>query len=264
MQNKYLLYLDILGFSELVATDPTRVDVVYKIIDTLNVHSHYAFKTIVFSDTILVYNEVDPVKPYDHQYVVMYSIEFAQDLLYRFVGRDLYFRGSLSFGPFKHYKLENIECFYGHGFTDAYNGEKEIPATGLFVHASASKYNKTFPVAKFSRDYSFAYLNRSLDSLFNRYGRYSDGNFPIENAVLFENQDYPWYIAKDIVMLKDMHAKMIGHPDPQVRAKFLATWQLYRQRYPEFLAALEATKFSFDTICPGYDWSEAEKRVYED
>jgi hypothetical protein len=247
-----------------VATDPSRVEVIYEIIDTLHVHGHYAFKTIVFSDTILVYNEIDPANPDEHHYIVMYSIEFAQDLLYRFIGKGLYFRGSLSFGPFKHYHLKNIDCFYGPALIDAYLGEKEIPATGLFLHESVLKYNRIFPVAKFSGDYSFAYLNRSLDSLFNNYGPYNGGNFPIENAYLFEEQDFPWSIAKDIVMLKDMHSKMTGHPDPLVRAKFLTTWQMYRQRYPDFLQALEVNKFSFDTVCPGYDWSEAEKLVYED
>jgi hypothetical protein len=264
MQEKHILYLDILGFSQLVATDPARVDLIYKIIDTLNVHRHNVFETIVFSDTILVYNKHDPVSADDHSYLVMYSIEFAKDLLYRLIGKEIYFRGSLSFGPFRHYKLKNIDCFYGPALIEAYIGEKEILAVGLFVHRSASKHNDIFPVAKFSSNYSFVYLNQSLDYLFRSFGQYSDGGFPIEDAYLFEDMDMPWLVAKDIVMLKDIHSKMTEHPDPKVRAKFLATWQMYRQRYPDFLQALEANKFSFDTVCPGYDWSEAEKRAYED
>jgi hypothetical protein len=193
----------------------------------------------------------------------MFAIEFAQDLLYRFIGKELYFSGSLSFGSFRHYELNNISCFYGPALIEAYRGVKKTPAVGLFIHSSALKHNDIFHVTKFSADYSFVYLNQSLDSLFHHFGHYNEGGFPIEDANLFEGLDMAWVIAYDIVMLKDIHNKMTGHPDPGVRAKFLATWQMYHQRYPNFLQALAVNKFSFDTVCPDYDWSEAEKRVYE-
>ena len=89
MKNKYLLYLDILGFSQLVEHSPKTIREIYKIIDSLNVHTHDVFHTIVFSDTILVYNKVAPGSRDDHEYLVMNSIEFAQDLLYRFIGCGL-------------------------------------------------------------------------------------------------------------------------------------------------------------------------------
>jgi len=77
---KKLLYIDILGFSNLVEEKPRKINMLYRIINFLTVHSHYAFKTIVFFDTSIVYNRKDPVSDYDRNYLVMYACEFAQDL----------------------------------------------------------------------------------------------------------------------------------------------------------------------------------------
>jgi len=54
--NRFLLYIDILGFTDMTNNEPRKVARVYSILDELNVHKHNSFKTIVFSDTILVYN----------------------------------------------------------------------------------------------------------------------------------------------------------------------------------------------------------------
>lgn len=264
MNNKYLLYIDILGFTNIVAENHERVEQIYKIIDSLNVHTHDVFETIVFSDTILVYNKIEPVTSADHSYMVMFSIEFAQDLLYRFIGKELYFRGSLTYGPFDHYKLKNINCFYGPALIQSYLAEKELPAMGLFLHSSALKYNEIFKVGKFTNNYSFVYLNQSLDDLFNDFGSYEMGGFPIKDARLFEDLDLPWNTAKDIIMLKDIHSKMNNHKDPKVRAKFLATWQMFKHRYPSFLNALEEAEFSLEAVCPGCNWTEPLKRIYEE
>jgi hypothetical protein len=94
MDERFLLYIDILGFSELVKT-PERVAELYKIINYLNVHRHDVFTTIIFSDTILVYNNKHAAGLREVQYLIMYLCEFAQDLFYRLIGRDIHFRGYL-------------------------------------------------------------------------------------------------------------------------------------------------------------------------
>lgn len=53
------LYIDILGFSEMVQKQPCKIEKIFQIIDRLSVYKHYAFETIVFSDTILVFNKKD-------------------------------------------------------------------------------------------------------------------------------------------------------------------------------------------------------------
>lgn len=93
---KYLLYIDILGFTDLVQSHNSKIEYLYKVIDSLNVHQHDAFETIVFSDTILVFNKVAPTTEHEHQYLVMYSCEFAQDLFYRCVSLGIQFRAIFS------------------------------------------------------------------------------------------------------------------------------------------------------------------------
>jgi len=100
MDEKLLLYLDILGFSELVSKS-AKVQELYSIVDKLNVFSHKPqFECIVFSDTMLVYNSV-PLSQNDRSTAVMWMCEFAQDLFYRLIGRDLYFRALLTEGQFE-------------------------------------------------------------------------------------------------------------------------------------------------------------------
>ena len=75
--DRFLLYIDILGFSEMTNNEPRKVARVYSILDELNVHRHNSFKTIVFSDTVLVYNPDLAETDEERQYLVWYLIEFA-------------------------------------------------------------------------------------------------------------------------------------------------------------------------------------------
>ena len=78
---KLLLYIDILGFSDLVKRGGA-VDDLYQTIDGLNVHQHQSFNTIVFSDTILVYNNVHPIDVSKYRIAVMYMCEFARKICF--------------------------------------------------------------------------------------------------------------------------------------------------------------------------------------
>ena len=73
--NKYLLYIDILGFSDMVKNDYGKITKLFDYINNLNVHRHGAFQTIVFSDTILIFNKENPISIDDHEYFVMFSID---------------------------------------------------------------------------------------------------------------------------------------------------------------------------------------------
>jgi hypothetical protein len=259
MKARYLLYIDILGFSNLVRADPQRVQELYKTLDELNVHQHEAFTTIVFSDTVLVYNRSEPISNHDHEYLVMYACEFVQDLLYRTIGRGLYLRAVLLYGEFEHKRLDHLESFFGEALIDAYGLEKCIPSTGLFIHASAAGYNKIFPVARFSDDLSFAFLNQTLQ----RLQEFSGGEYPIpaDASWVLVDTDMIWHLAFDVRMLQEIHDNMRNHSDPRVRGKFLATWDFFMQAYPNLLGTLVESNFSLLAISPDVDWSEAVKRV---
>src|ERR1039457_5888675 len=89
-EERFLLHIDILNFGNLIA-QKGKVEELYEIINKLHVHRHDVFTTIIFSDTILVYNKSHARGLEDVRYLVMYLCEFAQDLFYRLIGRDIHF-----------------------------------------------------------------------------------------------------------------------------------------------------------------------------
>ena len=111
MKDRCLLYIDILGFADLVSESNARIQDLYEIIASLHVHDHPSFKAIIFSDTILVYNVEGDDTRRDRSYLVMYLCEFAQDLQRRLTEKDIFFRGVSVRGYFTHYELNQIPCF---------------------------------------------------------------------------------------------------------------------------------------------------------
>jgi hypothetical protein len=250
MINKYLLYIDILGFGELVEQDPKAIDEIYSIVDSLNVHRHDAFTTIVFSDTILVYNKNDPSQRYEHSYYVMFACEFAQDLLHRFVAKDRFFRAILTYGAFDHYRLENTECFYGPALVSSYKKEKMIQSHGLFIDNNCNRYNDVFNTAQYDTSLRFVYLTQALD----RFSYFAQDGLPID-ASLIDDTDEAYVLMPEIRHLQDIYWLMHKHPDPRVRVKHLAAWHFYRSKYQVIVDELERNKFRPESISPKYDWS---------
>jgi hypothetical protein len=128
----YLLYVDVLGFSALVEKGGD-VGGLCSIIDSLDAHNPGAFDTVVFSDAALVYATVRPRNLSTRRHLVMYLCEFAQDLFYRLVGKDLHFRAYLARGAFSHGRLENVVAFHGEALARARRHESDIQCTGLFI-----------------------------------------------------------------------------------------------------------------------------------
>ncbi|ACV64405.1 conserved hypothetical protein [Desulfofarcimen acetoxidans DSM 771] len=258
MINKYLLYIDILGFSNLVKNDYTKIDKIYKLINSLNVHKHYAFNTIVFSDTILVYNSKEPRSEEEHKYLVMYAVEFAQDLWFRTVGKEIFFRGILRYGPFNHNKLSHIDAFYGDALIESYLKEKDLNCCGLFIDNSCIKYNDIFPTLKYDKNLNYVFYLQSLERLMLN----TDGNLSTDPFFLNSTYDY-WSILWDLRYLRDINNLMTNHPEPKVRSKYLITWHIYRARYRKILDLLEQADFNPLVICNEYDWSEMEESFSE-
>ena len=246
-RKKYLLYIDLLGFSDIVRKDWEKAEKVFSVIDSLNVHSHNAFHVVAFSDTILVYNHTDPNDAESHNYIVWYLIEFVEDLHHRLVGQNLYFRAIILYGDFKRYKLKNVDCFYGTALIDAYERHKIIPSIGLFIDSACNHYNSYFRTAEFGNNLHFIYLTRSLESLYQD----CSGIFPVEDLSI--DDGYP-YLVWEIKFLCEIHKKMRIHPDPNVRTKFLTVWDFYKRRYPHILSQLEKNSFNLKLISKNHDW----------
>lgn len=251
MSDKFLLYIDILGFAEMTKREPRKVARIYSILDQLNVHRHKAFNTIVFSDTVLVYNPQDAQSEEEKNYLVWYLIEFVEDLHHRLTGQDIYFRAILTKGSFLHYELSNISCFYGEALVKAYLKEKDIPSLGLFIDHECNKHNKYFRTSAYDDSVSFVYLNRSLETL----NTLSAGAYPLNYDNLSTETPYtPWQVR----FLRDVYEKMRGHPSPAVRVKFLNAWDFYAKRYPNMLHALTQNNFSLESLARPGAWAESE------
>ncbi|MBD9463895.1 hypothetical protein [Pseudomonas sp. Pdm06] len=256
--SRFLLYIDILGFSEMTRAEPRKVARVYSILDTLNAHHQTNFSTIVFSDTILVYNTADADTDPVREDCVWLLTEFAEDLHHRLTGQDIYFRAVLVEGDFTHYRLDNVECFFGGALIDAYNAEKGIPSLGLFMSTECLKYNRFFRTASFSDNFEFVYLNRSLEDLNN----FSRGSYPFDPKL--PGDDYAPNVPWQVRFLKDIHHQMRSHKSPLVRVKFLTAWDFYYKRYPEMLQALVEQHFDLSALGPIGQWKDLEAAMEKD
>ena len=257
MREHLLLYLDILGFSELVRT-PRRVMQMYRIINSLNVHRHTAFRAIVFSDTLLVYSKLDTRDAGTRDYSVMFLCEFARDLLHRTAGRNFYFRGLVTHGHFHHEQMRNLDAFFGSGLVEAFRYETTIKCTGLFIDDYCNRSNNVFKTRPYSPNCSFVYLTQALGRLCRARGN----RFPAPGELIADT-DAEFGLIWEIAMLADVHRKMLSHSSPDVRAKFLATWSYYEQEYPELMKALEEGRFE-PTAVVAYDWALAQKAFRRD
>ena len=254
MKDKFLLYIDMLAFSELVRKRGA-VKKLYKVIDTLNVHKHDQFKTIVFSDTILVYNQFEPQSDEDVNYILMFLCEFAQDLFYRLIGKDMHFRAYIAHGDFAHYDLQNIECFYGMPLVEAHQHTKEIQCTGLFMEKGLVRDSDIFKTAPYDDKCHFVHLMQDLDHI-----RFKENEYPID-PILIESMGMEYLIAYDFTYLKNIYQHMQSSSiAPHVRVKYGSTWQMIGRRHRGLMMALERSNFDPQAICK-MGWSEAMRRV---
>ncbi len=258
MKEKFLLYIDILGFSQLINHEE-RTRELYQIIDILNVHKHNVFQPIVFSDTILVYNRKAPIDDDAAKYIVTYATEFAEDLHYRLIGKDLYFRAMLTFGAFDHYHLKNTECFFGQALVRAYKAEKHAPITGLLIDKKCHPLLRFFESEQFDENWHFVYLERTFKNLVD----IACGSLPIHREIYCQGESVP-YLLWALKYTSNIYYQMRNHPYPLVRTKFLTTWDFYHRRYGFILDALVATNFSPEPLCPEYDWGPEVTRFNEE
>lgn len=213
----------------------------------------------MFSDTILVYNDFELRTDHDHEYAVMFSCEFAQDLASRLVGKNVFFRAILEYGDFSHESLENVQSFFGTALVGAYSREKQIQAVGLFATDSCIARNQVFPSERFSDGLHFVFLHQSLQRLQEN----TRGSLPSDPLFVVDTDDYH-DILWDLSFLASLFKNMREHPDQRVRGKHLATYDLYRRKYPELLAAFEASQFQPECICPKVDWSSRKARFRDE
>ena len=258
MPERFLLYVDVLGFAELSASEPRRVDDLFEIIASLNLFKHEGFAATAFSDTVLVHEAAELSGDYDRHYVVMYLCEFFKDLLHRTAGRQLSFRAVLTAGEFEHYRLNDVPFFYGPALIRAYGAEKRLPVTGLLMDHTCEKYSDIFSTRPFDQDWHFTFVTQALDEYEDTYG----GMTPLPVEVL-DSTDLCWLLGPELEILAHSAKLARDHDDPRVRSKHLLTLDQYRQRYPGVFASLEREGFQMEAVNPEHDWTPVRERMRE-
>lgn len=248
MPEKYLLYIDILGFSDLVKNDYGKIIKLFKSINDLNVHRHEAFQTIVFSDTILIFNLDAPQTKHDHEYIVMFACEFVQDLMCQSVDLEIQFRAILTYGEFSYEHLSNIEAYHGMALVNAYNKEKEVNGIGLFIDKRILEYNTIFKTTPFDKDLDFVYVTQSLESLRSFYDDTPIPSSLVDEALMFP--DVEW----ETKMLQTLKKNIDNQAVSKIRGKYLQTYHLYKKRYGKIIEAFEKNNFDYKVISPDADW----------
>lgn len=256
MQDRLLLYIDVLGFTNLVAGDPARIDDLYEVIASLNAHKHNAFKCVIFSDTILVYNIDGGDTSEDLSYLIMFMCEFARDLMHRLTNRDIVYRAVITYGAFRHYQLNDTPCFYGGALVNAYKAEKTIQAIGVFIDGRLVPYCNIFETQEFNSDFYFVYVTQGLDHLeMNR--------LPLP-AEYVNNTELNWNAGPELLHLTYLLRSAQSDLAERVLKKYRATLKLYKKRYPQILSLLEKNNLDISSVSPGADWRTVIERHPED
>ncbi len=254
MDEKFLLYIDLLGFSDM-ADKPERVEKLYAIIDSLHVHRDDAFETIAFSDTILVYNKIEPGSLESTKVMVMFLCEFAQDLFYRLIGKDTYFRAYLTYGEFEHKNLTHIESFYGPALVRAYRRASAIQCIGLFMDNMLVPYSDIFETSSFDDECHYVAITQNLGRL-----SYKANEYPLHPDLVVET-DLLYLANYDITFLKNIHTHMASDRFPRrIQRKYANTWGVLKKHFPVLLRVLERAQFDPRALCD-VDWTDAMQRV---
>lgn len=254
MANRLFLYIDILGFKDLVKSGGD-IAMLYKTIDELNVHRDRDFTCIVFSDTILVYGAENWLGVPNQG--VMWLIEFAQDLFFRLIPKDIHFRAYVTLGDFEHYKLENFEAYYGEALIECYEREKEIKCTGVFLDAKLVQHCDIFKVSQFNNNAYYVHVMQNLDMVSLPYDDYP--NSALGEYIMATGME--WWIAYQLHYLKGIFGKAT---DPslsnEVQLKFQNAWKMIEQRHDGLVRRLTGSRFDFQSVID-LDWTQPLARI---
>jgi len=243
------LYVDILGFENLVVTNSPKIKRIFEILDQLGSHKHdhyFSLQTIVFSDTVLIFNSNDTENKDVHLYVT-YLVEYAQELFYKLASINVYFRGILTFGQFDFSQLKNIQAYYGYALIETYKKEKKIEGFGLFANKCISNKIVVFDKIEASEDFYFVVLCQSLKNLYSM----TNGILPTDINILTDTDDC-YRLDEDLRFLREIEYLMKNHPIEKVKEKYRKVYDIYKNEFPLFFEKFESEGFYPFTINEDY------------
>ena len=258
MLDRFLLYVDLLGFSDLVMTKPEVVPRILETLDSSPAHTHPDFTALQFSDTLLVFNEPAAISENDKHYCAMFLCEFAQDLQHKLLGSNAFIRATVTYGPLddsestSNRQLKNIRAVWGEALIKAYRAERNIQAIGTFVDTTVEPYMQVFEIHPYDPQERIWFVDTAtyLRSFFSQDNN-EDFSFAEQEVVSTANEGL---LIKDLYYLKLLfeNSHDTTYP-PKIRAKYLTTWEIYRLKYRGLCKRLQEVNFDFSKIID-IDW----------
>lgn len=186
---------------------------------------------------------------------IMWLIEFAQDLFYRLIVKDIHFRAYITLGQFEHQKLENIEAYYGEALVECYEREKEINCVGVFLDSRLAPLSNIFHLSPFNEHCHFVHVMQQLDQV-----RTEEDAYPIPGWIVESTTIHFWiaYLFRYLENIQD-HMNDTSLPD-KVRQKYQKAWEMIGTRHPNLLRILVSSGFDYRQVAD-FDWTEARRRV---
>lgn len=257
LNQRFLLYIDFLGFEKMASGQQHEARALFQIIDDLNAHPHEDFQTLVFSDTVLIFNRELVFLDEHKEYLVMFLIEFVADLFYKLAGTGITFRAILVEDDFECVQMEHMTRFFGNALIRAYKTEKDLPIIGLVADRRLRKWNKIYRTTPISDGLDYVLVNQALRDL--EEGFY--GALPVRDSMLHE-MDVIWALARDHAFLCHLR-KLLTNSDVRIRKKADTTMDLYREAFPRAIHALESGGWRATAWRRGRRWKEAMARIPE-
>jgi hypothetical protein len=255
MSRHLFLYIDILGFKELIDTgfDIRRI---YERIDRLNAQTDNDFRCIVFSDTILVYAskawEGAPSQG------VMWLIEFAQELFYFLIALDVHMRAYITYGEFAHYELAHFEAYYGKALVLCYEREKTIKCTGVFIDDEIAALSDIFALTRFDKHSHYVHVMQTLDDVSWKYESYPYPGWMLQETGM------EWWVAYMLVYLARTYRRANDSTLPDdIRLKHANAWKMASSRHDGLCRRLVEADFDFGAVIE-MDWTECLRRIGTD
>lgn len=251
MDKKFLLYIDILGFSDLVKNDPKLIEEIFIYLDKLNfLQRHSSMKSIIFSDTILFFNKTDI--PLDHPYLIPLigdMIELCQILMYYFIPKNIFFKAVISYDKFKYEKLNNYEYYFGTALINSYNNEKLMPLVGVIIDKDISAYNHYFKSVYLNDKFKYILLTNSITRSIHDLG--DEKMLTIEQGT-----SQAGYINREILYFRNIYNLMNSSSEVDIRSKHSFTWNLYKSYYKNIMDDFVRFNFNLELIYTHIDIKE--------
>lgn len=238
-------YIDILGFRNLVDSDPTKVKQIFNIVANLEAWKNkQSIVFIVFSDTIIFYNKyLIPSKDF-----LNYIIFYIKELSLQLAEINIFITSSIRIGQFIHERIETknqdyFDKFYGKALIDAYDDDKNIlNCTGLFIHITISNeiINPENCLIEFSPDYHFYILTDHSQNIPGAFGwaetpDSTSWKETIETSNLPKKGWVDGIRKRELDFLKKIykHSQVKSQPNPRIRSKYINAWAMYEKKLPE-------------------------------